>query len=1060
MSGLVLSMFGDFLDFTGGFGIIILWILALLVFALIATKGFEIIFNIIVYAYAIIAYIPVTIYEKMTFRKRAEKTVPFIAEIEKQLDELIKPSRKITHNDVETALESNKSRILSIKNIANEGKKKQHILDELGITNFLESISDSTIEKRINENNRIYNIIDELKHISIAANEQFEVLNNKAHFISYSEMERYKDSLVRVEEISKIIKPNYSEYVTDEKSKRVLLMTSNLVNWRHLHNMLFISDELKSCKVYFDTVLGQYPLDSQQRDSIVKLEDNCLVIASAGSGKTSTILGKAKYLVEKRKIDPSKILLLTYTKKAATELSERMKIEGLHSSTFHALAYQIIAQVTGQAPSICEADVSLNVFRKLILENSDFLHSVNTYIIDQQSLMGLEHDYNDAFSYFEDRKKYGIQALFPDVDGKIIFTRSEEEKRLVSILTRLGVPFRYENAYQHDTRTPERRQYRPDFTIYYQDAQGQWKWIYLEHFAVDSIGNVPRWFGEGTRGGWRVANQRYNEGIEWKRQAHRQYGTTLIETTSADFRDGTVETKLRAQLQRCGVPIRERTDKELYELLVKRSKKLERSVYTLILSFVTLMKANEKTIDGLLQELPQNIIPQEDPIGCRNRVILENIVKPFYEQYERTLRQNYEIDFTDAIIQATALCRQGLWKHYEYILVDEFQDISVDRYKLLQALRSENPKTKLFCVGDDWQSIFRFAGSDMSLVYEFEKYFGFTEHCKIETTYRFHQPLIDKSSEFIMKNKDQKEKQIKTPDGDTNKTYLNFVKCDGEDDKGVLKEVEKIVSAIPTTQSILLLGRYNYDAMSVGFKGDIQYSDNRMMVKIGGREIPFLSVHSAKGLEADNVILVNCNQGAYGFPSLIEDDPILDFVLSKNEAYPYAEERRLFYVAMTRARMKMYVLYDQSKPSPFIGEFLLRIERGSYLCPRCLEGKMTKIKEGTTASGDSYASYVCSNKEAGCDFFETKYEDLTPPGILVTDEMTSQDIERLREARRNARTPILPHAPQTQFRYGTQASVNRHNPVRGFHPNPFAAELPPRPTENETQEGSADDLPF
>jgi hypothetical protein len=343
----------------------------------------------------------------------------------------------------------------------------------------------------------------------------------------------------------------------------------------------------------------------------------------------------------------------------------------------------------------------------------------------------------------------------------------------------------------------------------------------------------------------------------------------------------------------------------------------------------------------------------------------------------------------------------------------------------------------------------------MSLVYEFEKYFGFTEHCKIETTYRFHQPLIDKSSEFIMKNKDQKEKTIKTPDGDTFKTYLNFVKCDGEDDKGVLKEVEKIVATIPTTQSILLLGRYNYDAMSVGFKGDIQYNDNRMMVKIGAREIPFLSVHSAKGLEADNVILVNCNQGAYGFPSLIEDDPILDFVLSKNEAYPYAEERRLFYVAMTRARMKMYVLYDQSKPSPFIGEFLLRIERGSYLCPRCLEGKMTKIKEGITASGDKYASYVCSNKEAGCDFFETKYGDLTPPGILITEEMTAQDIERLRETRRNARIPILPHAPQTQFRYGTQAPVARHNPIRGF-----AAPLPPPPFVDEPQEGSNDDLPF
>jgi DNA helicase-4 len=581
----------------------------------------------------------------------------------------------------------------------------------------------------------------------------------------------------------------------------------------------------------------------------------------------------------------------------------------------------------------------------------------------------------------------------------------------------------------------------------------------LEHFGIDSIGNVPQWFGEGTRGGWRTANQKYNEGIIWKRNTHRQYGTILIETTSADFRDGTVEAKLRQQLIRYGVPIKERTDEELYELLVKRNRKVEKSVYTLILSFITLMKANEKTIDGLLKDLEPkatdsplaNAMPQD----IRSKVILTDIIKPFYEEYERTLNRNYEIDFTDAIIQATDLCRKGLWKHYNYILVDEFQDISIDRYKLLQALRSDNPKTKLFCVGDDWQSIFRFAGSDMSLVYEFEKYFGYTEQCKIETTYRFHQPLIDKSSEFVMKNKEQKEKTIKTPSGDTKSTYLNFLKCDGDDEEGVKKEVEKIVSTIPTNQSILLLGRYNYDAVSVGYKGKMDMKDNRMNVKIGIREIPFLSVHSAKGLEADNVILVNCNQGAYGFPSLIEDDPILDFVLSKSETYPFAEERRLFYVAMTRARMKMYVLYDPKRPSPFIGEFLLRIERGSYLCPRCLEGKMVAIKDGQTTNGEAYRSFVCSNRESGCDFFETEYGDLTPPGILITEEMTAQDIEKLREERRSRRIPILPQAPQTQFRYGTQAPVARHNPVRGF-----AAPFPPPPIVDESHEGSADDLPF
>ena len=1029
---------------SGGGGILFLLLLALalilFVISLIVMGVFSIIFWI----------------KEFIYKTKIRGKLPELSNLIEQINSLFLPTRQASQADIDAFVKENENTIGMVEELAkNETFKEVH--DKLGITAFKDAVD--SMQDLLVENNTVFDAIAKLKILSSNYLEKYKELIGDNHYFTQSEMEQFSASLVEFEKQAQIVTAKYSEYINDDSVKAVLQLNKSIEGERKQHNQAFIQKELTENKTYFDTVLGQYPLDPQQRDSLVKLEDNCLVIASAGSGKTSTILGKAKYLVEKRKIDPSKILLITYTRKAANELHERMKIEGITCSTFHALAYQIIAKVTGQAPSICEADVTLNVFHKLIETNKSFLHAINNYIINQQSLMGLEHDYTDAFSYFEDRKKYGIQALFRDVDGKIIFTRSEEEKRLVSILTKLGVPFRYENAYQYNTTTPERRQYRPDFTIYYLNPQGQWQWLYLEHFGIDAIGNVPQWFGEGTRGGWRAANQKYNEGIIWKRNTHRQYGTILIETTSADFRNGTVEAKLREQLTRYGVPIKERTDEELYELLVKRNRKVEKSVYTLILSFITLMKANEKTIDGLLKDLEPK--PTDSPIAnampqdTRSKVILTEVIKPFFEEYERTLNRNYEIDFTDAIIQATDLCRKGLWKHYDYILVDEFQDISIDRYKLLQALRTDTPKTKLFCVGDDWQSIFRFAGSDMSLVYDFEKYFGYTEQCKIETTYRFHQPLIDKSSEFVMKNKEQKEKTIKTPEGDAKKTYLNFVKCDGDDEEGVKKEVEKIVSAIPTNQSILLLGRYNYDAMSVGYKGKMDVNANRMTVKVGMREIPFLSVHSAKGLEADNVILVNCNQGAYGFPSLIEDDPILDFVLSKSETYPFAEERRLFYVAMTRARMKMYVLYDQKRPSPFIGEFLLRIERGSYLCPRCLEGKMEAIKDGITSNGEKYRSFVCSNRESGCDFFETKYGDLTPPGILITEEMTAQDIEKLRETRRNNRIHRLPQAPQTPFGYGTQAPIFRHTPIRGF-----AAPFPPPPIENEPQDVSDDYLPF
>ena len=944
---------------------------------------------------------------KRKFKQKVDAVAAKTKQLAAALDELFKPVKRATQEDVAHFLATNQEAINDAKQLSETRSRFKSLLRSSGIYEFLERIAPDNIRTRISENNTIHDSVAELTGLCVEPQKRFEALTASDHYFTYSEMESFKKALSEVEACERRVFPQYAKYVTDDSTKLFLSLKNNIEKIRTVHNEKFVEKELEANQFYFDTVLGKYPLDPQQRDSIVKLEDNCLVIASAGSGKTSTILGKAKYLVEKRNIDPSKVLLITFTRKAANELHERMKIDGVTCSTFHALAYHIIAQVTGQAPSICDADVPLNVFHKLILNNSEFLHAVNNYIINQQSLMGLEHDYNDAFSYFEDRKKYGIQALFPDVDGKMIFTRSEEEKRLVSLLTQWGVMFRYESPYQYNTVTNEKRQYKPDFTIYYQDGLGQWKQVYFEHFAINKNGNVPYWFGEGTRGGWKAANDKYNEGITWKRNIHRQYGTTLIETTSADFQDGTVEDKLLSQLRRYGVPVKRRTDQELYDLLVTRNRKLEKSVYTLILSFITLMKANEKTVDGLMSELEMKSRFSLTPIHekpNRNKVVLADIIRPFYEEYERTLQENFEIDFTDAIIRATLLCREGLWKHYDYILVDEFQDISIDRYKFLQALRSDEPRTKLYCVGDDWQSIFRFTGSDMSLFYEFEKYFGYTELCKIETTYRFHQPLIDRSSEFIIKNKEQKEKTIKTPKDDRYSTYLSFEKCDGEDKDGVLKKVEELVAKIPNNQSVMLLGRYNYDAMSVGFTGKLDMKDNRIMVKIGDREIPFLSVHSAKGLEADNVILINCNQGAYGFPSLIEDDPILDFVLSKKESYPFAEERRLFYVAMTRARMHMYVLYDQDKPSPFVSEFLLKVQRGSYLCPKCLGGEVVAVKEGMAANKTKYRCFKCTNKESGCDFFEIKYGDLTPPGIKITDDMTAQDIEKIREVRRKSKT--------------------------------------------------------
>lgn len=282
------------------------------------------------------------------------------------------------------------------------------------------------------------------------------------------------------------------------------------------------------------------------------------------------------------------------------------------------------------------------------------------------------------------------------------------------------------------------------------------------------------------------------------------------------------------------------------------------------------------------------------------------------------MRQNRQIDFTDAIIWATKICQTEKSVSYSYIIVDEFQDISIDRYLFLKALRKGNPPAKLYCVGDDWQSIYRFSGSDMALFYHFADYFGTTEINKIETTYRFGEPLVSLSSHFIQRNKEQIGKKIR-PFSPEAKTELYFYPYERSK---YCETIDKLVANIPSDKSIFLLGRYSFDDYYLSFIYQSINENGKFYYIIGNRKIEFMTVHKSKGLEADYVIILQCNKDTYGFPSMVSDDPVLDNVLTKSDRYPYSEERRLFYVAITRAKIQTMVLYDQRFPSVFVNEFL------------------------------------------------------------------------------------------------------------------------------------------
>lgn len=244
-----------------------------------------------------------------------------------------------------------------------------------------------------------------------------------------------------------------------------------------------------------------------KRRAIISEEDNCLVVSSAGSGKTSSIIGKVKYL------------------------TERMRLPELKGYTFHKLALDIIAETTGQKPSICDNTDALfvKIYHEL-LNDTGFRESVIEYLIDYQPM---EEDWekrkNERRQNLSEQKDVQLKAIFPDMDGNTVYVRSEQEQKICFALSALSVKFRYEEPYEHTLADGMYSQYKPDFSIYF-EQDGKTKRIYLEHFGVDEQGLVPAWFAKDKGITYEEANKKYNDGITWKRAAHEKFGTVLLTT--------------------------------------------------------------------------------------------------------------------------------------------------------------------------------------------------------------------------------------------------------------------------------------------------------------------------------------------------------------------------------------------------------------------------------------------------------------------------------------------------------------------------------------------------
>ena len=706
-----------------------------------------------------------------------------------------------------------------------------------------------------------------------------------------------------------------------------LLQRDGLREYIDNRNQRFVEDELVRWKDFFDSV-EKYPLTQQQREAIVADECNNLVIAGAGTGKTSTLLGKVGYLLSKGLATTDEILLLAFANDAAKELQTRIRDkfrQDIEVRTFHSFGMHVISS-SEVKPSVSKLATDQQAQEKFILssltdllKDRTFSQRLSDFFRDHLKLYKSRFSFRNLGEYFDYLRTYDVRTL----KGERV--KSHEECLIANYLTLSGIEYEYERPYEHPTATKDRRQYKPDF---YLSEHG----IYIEHFAIDRKGRPPSFFDQADKA-------RYVEDMEWKRKLHLDKETRLIETFSYEADEGKLIENLRGRLIQEGVGIKPISPEEFFEI-AKKSGYINRMT-DLLGTFVHLFKASQLTIGELYEKAADR------PDKRRAMAFLE-LFEKIHERYQAHLTETGEIDFDDMIGKATHMVREGVYKSpFKYILVDEFQDISLSRHRLVKALLDQDPSQKVVCVGDDWQSIYRFSGSDLSIMVDFEKYFGFTKTSMLEKTFRFEKGIMDFSSKFILRNPRQIRKQL-TSDMQGNRKPVKAIIIDNRDpDIGIRKALAEIAADIGQGKaSVFILGRYRHEVPKDMSR--LRRDFSRLLMR-------FYTVHRAKGLEADFVIIPSMNAGRLGFPCGITDDPILDLVLAGSDNFDYAEERRLFYVALTRAKRKVFLIADRASPSVFVTEIIdggyeVETDRDVGLevvvkCPRCMTGTMT-AREG------------------------------------------------------------------------------------------------------------------
>lgn len=830
----------------------------------------------------------------------------------------------------------------------------------------------------------------------IARSEYCELINEYAETVSF--MQKMDEAQMLTEFCRK-------NGLSTEIVRELCINYKNIVSVVDKINECYLEKKKNEEKEYLDNILkdvdSEICLDDDQREVILSDEDYGLVVAGAGAGKTTTVAAKVKYLVERQHIDPAQILIISFTNKAVNELRERINKDlniPCPIATFHSAGNAILHKNDPQNFNIVDSNKLFfcvqEYLKNKILRDSVMVNKLVLFFASYFDAPYEGNDINDFFNHMAHANYATMRSELEDFRTEVIdrktrnkvtiqneVVRSCQEVEIANFFYLNNIDYEYEPVYKYNIML-SRKPYTPDFIIRQSGRE-----IYVEHFGITEDGQNSLYNEEQL--------ELYKKAVNDKILFHKKHGTTLIYTFSS-YKDGrSISAHLEEKLLQHGIELKRRSDEEVARKLVSSEEnRYIKRLIILVTNFIRNFKVNGYDEDdfAMLDRKTDNV---------RTKLFLE-ISHACYLEYKKWLIENHAVDFEDMINESARVLnsvkemKQKLI--FKYLIVDEYQDISRQRFDLVKAF-SEVTSAKVMAVGDDWQSIYAFSGSDITLFTKFKEKMGYARLMKIVHTYRNSQEVIDIAGNFIQKNTSQIRKSLISPKHIENPviiyTYDSTMKSPNANRRSgadyaiayaVQTALEQIVEYAekdekdPHSLKILLLGRFGFDGQRLTRTGMFEYTNRGAKVrsvKHPQMNITFMTAHASKGLGYDDVIVINGRNETYGFPSKIEDDPVLSLVVKEDRSMQYAEERRLFYVAMTRTKNRVYFIAPEQNPS----EFLLEIKKeykNVSLCGTWSEEPVVLERKKCPVCGfpmqlrykPAYGLrlYICTNEPEECSF--------------------------------------------------------------------------------------------